>query len=290
MYKVFLMLLLVSSVYAQKVEFEVLGSGGPELDGRASASYIVWIDDKARVLIDTGSGSMLRFEQSGAKLEDLEVIVLTHMHIDHSVDLPSYIKAGYFSNRKEVLPIIGPDGSRNFPDIEDYLEALFGSNGAYQYMSDVLEENSDSFQIVPVEIDSSSVIHKSFQNFSLDLTNVNHGNVPAIAVRINIASKSILVSGDTNNENHSLQKLAKNVDLFVAHHAISQDAQGYATHLHMKPLEIGIVAREANVKKVLLTHRMKRTIGSENETLESIAKSYKGEVLFAEDRMKIMLD
>jgi len=76
--KVFLaMLLLISVAFAQKVEFEVLGSGGPEIDGRASASYIVWIDNKARVLIDAGSGSMLRFEQSGAKIEDLEAIVLT---------------------------------------------------------------------------------------------------------------------------------------------------------------------------------------------------------------------
>jgi len=290
MYKIFLMMLLVSTIYAQKIEFEVLGSGGPEIDGRASASYIVWIDDKARVLVDAGSGSMLRFEQSGAKLEDLEVIVLTHMHIDHSVDLPSYVKAGYFSDRRAVLPILGPNGNKYFPDIKAFLEALFGSGGAYKYMSDVLDKESDSFEIVPVEIDSSSVIYKKFKSFNLELTNVNHGNVPAIAVRINIGSKSILVSGDTNNENKSLQKLAKDVDLFVAHHAIPQGADGYATHLHMKPLEIGAVAKSAHVKKILLTHRMRRTIGREKSTLNFIRENYKGEVLFAEDRMRVLVD
>lgn len=62
------------------------------IDGRASSSYILWIDDKAKLLVDMGSGSMLRFEQSKAKLEDLEAVVLTHLHIDHSVDLPSFIK------------------------------------------------------------------------------------------------------------------------------------------------------------------------------------------------------
>jgi len=90
------LLLLVNLLFATKIELEVLGSGGPELDGRASASYILWIDNEARLLVDMGSGSMLRFEQSSAKLETLEAVVLTHLHIDHSVDLPAFIKAGFF--------------------------------------------------------------------------------------------------------------------------------------------------------------------------------------------------
>lgn len=274
---------------AQKIEFEVLGSGGPEIDGRASASYIVWIDDKARLLIDAGSGSMLRFEQSGAKLEDLEAIVLTHMHIDHCVDLPSYIKAGYFSKRTEKLPIIGPSGNRHFPDIESYLERLFGDDGAYEYMSDVLTPSSDSFQIYPVEIDSESVVHKKFNNFTLDMINVHHANVPAISVRINVEGKSILVSGDTNNKNSALDQLAKNVDLFVAHHAIPEYARGYATKLHMTPSIIANVATKGNVKKVLLTHRMLRTIGNEKESMDVMKKIYKGNVIFAEDQMRVGL-
>jgi len=156
-------------------------------------------------------------------------------------------------------------------------------------MSDVLEEDSDSFQIYPVEIDSSDVVTKKFQHFTLDLTNTHHANVPAIAVRVNVGNKSILVSGDTNNENSSLQKLAKNVDLFVAHHAIAEFARGYATKLHMKPSMIAKIAKEGHVKRVLLSHRMKRTLGSEQRTLEIIKKEYEGEVKFAEDKMQIKI-
>jgi len=287
--KYILLFLLTTTLFGQKIVFEVLGSGGPEIDGRASASYIIWIDEKARILIDAGSGSMLRFEQSGAKLEDLDVIVLTHLHIDHCVDLPSYIKAGYFSSRQTSLPIIGPGGNWNFPDIQEFLSILFGSHGAYRYMSDVLETNSDSFQIYPVEVDSSSVVHKEYKHFSLDLVNTHHGNVPAIALRVNIGDKSILVSGDTNNKNHSLEKLATDVNLFVAHHAIPEHASGYATKLHMTPSIIADVAQKAKVKELLLSHRMKRTIGHEKETLKIIQKKYTGKVVFAEDRMKIEL-
>jgi hypothetical protein len=38
------------------VELQVLGSGGPELeDGRSSSAYVVWLDGKARVLVDRAS-------------------------------------------------------------------------------------------------------------------------------------------------------------------------------------------------------------------------------------------
>ena len=83
---------------AQGVAVQVLGSGGPEItDQRASSAYLVWQDGKARILVDMGPGSMLRYEQSGARIEDLDVILLTHLHVDHSADLPALIKAAFFT-------------------------------------------------------------------------------------------------------------------------------------------------------------------------------------------------
>src|SRR5579862_10028706 len=69
------------------VQVQVLGSGGPELeDKRASSSYLVWKDDRPRILIDAGGGSALRFGQSGAHVAELDAILFTHLHIDHSAD------------------------------------------------------------------------------------------------------------------------------------------------------------------------------------------------------------
>ncbi len=285
MKKIFLLSLLVNSLFASKVSFEVLGSGGPEIDGRASTSYILWIDNKARLIVDMGSGSMLRFEQSKAKLEDLEAVVLTHLHIDHSVDLPAFVKAGYFSKRRKSLDIIAPDGNEFFPSCSEFLNDLFGKNGAYRYMQDVLTKESDSFEIIPVNIKKET--KREYKDFSLSFIRVHHGIVPALAVLIYVKNKTILISGDTNDANHNLEKLAQNVNLFVAHHAIAQNARGYATHLHMSPFIIAKVAKKIKAKKLLLTHRMKRTITKENETLRTIKTIYKGKIIFAEDRMKM---
>ncbi len=287
----FLLALFICStlLFSANVELEILGSGGPEIDGRASTSYLLWIDNEAKLLIDMGSGSMLRFEESGAKLQTLEATVLTHLHIDHSVDLPSFVKAGYFSSRSEALEVIAPGGNKFFPSIKEFLNNLFGKNGAYRYMNDVLSSQSDSFQIIPYEIKQKGIITKQYKDFTLKLISVHHGIVPALALRIDVGSKSIVISGDTNNENYKLDKIAKNADLFIAHHAIPEHAGKFAKDLHMNPSIIANIAQKADVKKIVLTHRMNRTVGHEEESLRIVKNIFKGEVIFAEDRMRLKL-
>lgn len=287
--KTLLLLLMSTWLIATEIQLEVLGSGGPEIDGRASTSYLLWIDQKARLLVDTGSGSMYQFEKSGAKLETLEAIALTHLHIDHVVDLPSYIKAGYFTRRSKALPLLGPTGNSYFPSTNEYIQLLFSDQGAYRYMSDVLTPESDSFQILPESIDASEVVKRHFKDFDLSIINVNHGIVPALAFRIDIGSHSIVISGDTSNSNAQLQKLSKNADLFVAHHAIPEMHGSYANKLHMTPSMIAEVAQKSHVKAILLSHRMKRTRGKEQESLTMIQKKFKGTITFAEDGMRISL-
>ena len=281
--KTLLLLLATTLLFAQEVRLQVLGSGGPELDGRASTSYLLWIEHKAKILIDAGSGSMLRFEESGAKLEDLELIFLTHMHIDHVVDLPSYIKAGYFSARQRPLPIIGPKGNHFFPSTNTFINLQFGEKGAYRYMSDVLTQQSDSFQILAESLKSEKIINRHFKDFDISMISVNHGNIPALALRIDVGDKSVLISGDSSNANHQLEKLAQDVDLFIAHHAIAEIKGTYANQLHMTPSSIATIAQKSHVKKVVLSHRMQRTLSHEKESLKVMQQYYKGPILFADD-------
>ena len=230
---------------------------------------------------------MLRFEEAKAKIETLEAVLLSHLHIDHAVDLPSYIKAGFFSERKDPLPVIGPEGNRLFPSTTDYCSTLFGPEGAYRYMQDVLTPQSDSFEILPKDINGTN--HLQFKSFTVDTLPVHHGPVPALAFRISIGDKSLVISGDTNNAAHTLENFAKGSDLFIAHHAIQESAGDVAKTLHMPPSEIANIAAQSGVKKVILTHRMVRTLEHETETLSIMKKSYKGQIVFAKDRMRIRL-
>ena len=77
--------------------------------------------------------------------------------------------------------------------------------------------------------------------------------------------------------------LAKDADLFIAHNAVPEGATGLERRLHMPPSVIGQIAQEAHVKRAVLSHRMLRTLGKEEQSLSEIRKSFSGPVDFAND-------
>jgi ribonuclease BN (tRNA processing enzyme) len=51
----------------------------------------------------------------------------------------------------------------------------------------------------------------------------------------------------------------------------------------MPPSVIGQIAQEAHVKQLVLSHRMLRTLGKEDQTLSEISKTFSGPIAFAND-------
>jgi len=287
MNRLFLLFILPFSLLASEVSIQVLGSGGPEGGERASASYLVKKDGKAIVLVDFGGGAFLRFGQAKAKIEDLEVVLLTHLHIDHVVELPALMKAGYFSDRKRTLKMIGPMGNEYFPGFNEYIQLQFGKEGAYRYMSDILGSESEAFTLETYEVNKD----KSFDVLGLHIkaVNVNHGIVPALAYRVEIDDKVIVFSGDTSARSETLTKLSKDADILIAHHAIPEHGYEGARRLHMTPSRTAEIAKEAKVKMLLLSHRMNRTLGLEKKHEALMSKMYKGSFVWAKDLMEIKL-
>ncbi len=269
----------------QGVWVQVLGSGGPEIgDKRASSSYIVWQDGKARVLVDMGAGSLLRFEQSGARINDIDVILMSHLHVDHSNDLPAFIKGSFFSGRRQDLPLYGPTGNDLMPSTSAYVYALFGENGAYRYLKDYLQ-GTDDYRLVAHDVDTGSmgVTQVSSNSYHMTAIRVHHGPIPALAWRIEIDDRVIVFSGDMSNRDNRLASHIGGADLLVAHHGIPEKANRVARNLHMPPSEIGKIAAKAKVGQVVLSHRMLRTLGHEESSRQLIAEHYNGPIQFADD-------
>lgn len=287
------LLLLTLSLNAHTVTLQVLGSGGPEIDERASASYLIWVDGKAKILVDFGGGAFLRFGEAHADLKDIDFILFTHFHIDHVVDFPALVKAGYFINATKTIEIFGPKANHYFPGATSYLNDLFREGKPYGYMSEILNTSLPGITYRAHDFNyaiSSQPSRRQRGPITIDLIPVDHGSVPALAYRIEIYGKSIVFSGDTSAKSNNLIPLAMSCDLFVAHHAIPEGASGIARSLHMPPSRIGQIAAFAHVKKLLLSHRMHRTYGKESQSEEIIENYYDGPILWAEDLDKITLD
>jgi ribonuclease BN (tRNA processing enzyme) len=285
----FLPLANAQSCGAQGIAMQVLGSGGPELqDKRASSSYLVWQDGRARVLVDAGGGSALRFGESGAQMSQLDVILFSHFHVDHSGDFAALIKSSWFEDRNRPLPIYGPEGNEFMPSTTEFVSDLFGDeHGAYRYLSELLVPGQPgSYKMQPHNVTGSPKPMTLFHTGDLAVSSVRviHGVFPSLAWRLEMGGKVIVFSGDTNGEG-GLTQLATNADLFVAHNAVPEGVTGVERNLHMPPSVIGQIAADARVKQLVLSHRMLRTLSPEKQkqTLSEIQKRYSGPVAFAND-------
>src|SRR5450755_951438 len=127
------------SCSASPVAVQILGSGGPRINPlRASSSYLLWIDGRARVLVDMGGGAHHRFGQSLAKLEDLWMVGISHLHPDHVADLPAFLWLSH-EVRKEPLVIFGPSGNDAAPDFSTFISRLFDEKtGAFPVLGSTL--------------------------------------------------------------------------------------------------------------------------------------------------------
>ncbi|HTU51472.1 MAG TPA: MBL fold metallo-hydrolase [Acidobacteriaceae bacterium] len=267
---------------------QVLGSGGPELqDKRASTSYLIWDQGKARVIVDAGGGSALRFGESGAKMSQVDVFLFTHFHVDHSGDFPALVFSSWFGDRKRPLPIFGPSGNSIMPSTTEFVHDLFSEpHGAWRYLSEMVEPNPEgTYELQPHNVVPSLTPILVFRNADMAVyaVSVVHGPFPALAWRVEIHGKRIVFSGDTNGEGEGLTTLASNADIFVAHNAVPEGATGLERRLHMPPSVIGTIAENAHVKQLVLSHRMLRTLGKEDQTRAEIKLRYPGPILFAND-------
>jgi len=284
-----ILLFTLSSLFsfASTVSLQVLGSGGPESgDKRASSAYVIWIDGKAKVLVDFGGGASLRFEEVNAKISDLDVILLTHLHVDHTADIPALLKSSFFTRASGKLHIYGPEDNDFMPSTKSFIKRLFKEGkGAWQYLGDHL--NGDArLQLKAHNVDESRKIKVIYaQNgIKISAVSVHHGIIPAVAYRVDVGRKSITFSGDMNGDYHTLETLARHTNILVAHNAVPKGARGVSAQLHMTPNIIGQIAAKAKPKKLVLSHRMLRTLGKESQTRSEIRKYYKGSLKFANDK------
>ena len=100
-----------SACSSEPLAVQVLGSGGPNAGGaRASTGYLVWRGGRAVVMVDAGGGTFLRFGEAGARLHDLSLLAISHLHPDHVSDLPALLWLSELA-RQQPLKIAGPTGA-----------------------------------------------------------------------------------------------------------------------------------------------------------------------------------
>jgi len=273
------------------VAVQVLGSGGPIADdARASSGYLVWVDGRARALVDAGGGVFLRFGEAGARFEDLDVVVLSHLHTDHSAALPALLKSGNFAGRERPLPLVGPGPGGPFPGVRAFSSSLLDDDeGAYGYLSGYLDGSGRLPLLAVTELpvdDPARVVEVDLPEdagLTLEALPVPHGIVPALGLRVTVGGRRIVFGSDQNGSNPAFADFAAGADLLVLHLVIPEDAGDIAKRLHATPSEVGRMAAAAGPARLVLSHFMARSLRHLDQNVARVREHYKGELALAVD-------
>ncbi|HXM07222.1 MAG TPA: MBL fold metallo-hydrolase [Candidatus Acidoferrum sp.] len=283
---------------SSRLSLTVLGSGGPmAMRRRVSSGYVLSIDGKPRLLVDAGGGTFERIGRSGLDISSLEQILLTHMHIDHTSDLPAVIMDLYMNDRKRPIAVTGPmgragndDAPENAspqPGVSEFVRLLFGPRGAWRYMN-TFEGFGITVRDTPSDIRERAIYTIPVDPVleALDVTvyavAVPHGMMPAVAFRVDCGAESVVFSGDISTSTASFIALAKDCSMLV-HDLALPEADVPHGKLHAKPSAVGYTAQQSGAKRLLLTHVMPLMENELEPSLAVVRSEYSGPVEVAKD-------
>jgi ribonuclease BN (tRNA processing enzyme) len=253
---------------------------------------VVSIDGAPRFLIDAGPGTFLRLGELGLDLERLDTVLLTHFHIDHSGDVPGFVKSRDLSyDHALTFRFYGPEGGGVYPGTRAFVDSLFGPHGAFGCLRDFRNELTLDPHELPSRADApvQEIVHEG--DLRVTSIAVDHGDVPAVAYRIERGAHAVVVSGDLASRNDNLIRLAQGADLLVYDTTVRDPpaAPPVLYTLHTTPRRIGEVAAAAHVGAVLLSHLPDGVEAAQDELLRSIRGAYHGSVRLASDCMRVSL-
>ena len=245
----------------------ICGSRSPlPSPGRAESCVLVEAGDDIYIF-DLGNGSVNNLTQYQLQWPNVKAVLITHMHSDHMADLPDAHLQSWIQGRNSPLKVYGPEGINL---VTKGFELAYSAD--YQYRNehhgdDMLPMSIAGFsaiQIIDNQLIPNDTPGLEILPFVVDHYPVNS----AFGFKISYKGRTVVISGDTIHDG-SVLNYSKDVDLLV-HSAISIDIvermRGLAPIPQMDKIlfdiqdyhtsieEAGEIARDANVKHLLIYH------------------------------------
>jgi len=273
-------------------------AGGPAIKKlRAQPANAVIVNGSV-CIVDAGNGVARQMALADVPPQALRAVFITHLHSDHVADYGTLLLRAWQSGLKCVVDTYGP-------------VPLAAMTVSYlQYMDwdiqlRIRDEKRPPFAglVRAHNISGGGLIYQD-ENVKVTATEVPHDAAkPAYAYRFDTADLAIVFSGDTASS-ENLIKLAAGADILV-HEVVNIDGvdatvnetdpgnEALKRHViaaHTPIEEVGRVATQAKVKKRVLSHVVptgQRAFDQPELWLQSVRKTYKGEVVVGEDLLQI---
>ena len=249
-------------------ELIVIGSGTGIPSLRRGAPGLIILSDSARLLIDSGSGTLGRMLEVGVTFRDPDLLLYTHIHPDHVSDLVPIIFASKYADQPREKALLCVGG----PGFQSYFEKLKNLYGSWI--------EPQSYPLTTREISQEAMVYRDLRISSKPMAHI----AESVGYRIEFKNgKSMAISGDTDYC-QNIVDLAFEVDLLVLECSFpdSKKVEG-----HLTPCLAGRIALESNCKKLLLTHLY--PVCDQFDILNQCRQVYPGPTLLAEDFLRVKI-
>lgn len=212
------------------------------------------------ILLDLGTGALRAALAAGLDPRRARHVLLSHVHPDHSADLvPLLFACNYAPDWKpgSEITFAGPHGLGRF--LED-LEVPFPWLRPRGWHRRVHEGSLEG------------------DGWRAEAFPVSHGSTRAVAWRFESGGRVLCYSGDSSLC-EGLRRAARGADLLVCECTVPRGAEPVEGHLTAD--EVGQLAAEAGVARVLLTHLY--PVADEVDVVGQVREHFAGGVEKAED-------
>jgi len=279
---------------ASRTRAILLGTaGGPTPKrARSAPASVVLVDDVAYV-VDCGNGVARQLVLAGVDLGRIRHVFVTHHHSDHNADFGTLLLLAWAGGLRTPVDTWGPPPLARMTD-------LFFEISAPDIDVRIADEGRPPLRplIRAHDVREAGTIVQD-ERVKVRCALVHHPMVRvAFAFRFDGPDRSIVFSGDTTRSD-ALVALARGADVLVHEvlypdayaDAAAANARSIARHIlesHTPVEEVGRLAQEAGVKKLVLSHFVPEgNADADRSWLPLARRHFQGEVILGRDLLEI---
>lgn len=256
----------------------LLGTGAAAPTRTRNVSSLAVVLDGRTLVFDCGEGTQHQLQRSTVHTGSIEAIFITHLHGDHLFGLPGLLATLGLNGRTAPLTLVGPPGLERFLRAVPYLGAPY----EIRLAPAILPAKFDGFDVVAAEVDHSVDCHaycviEHDRRGTFDVARAKALGIPPGPLYGKLQSgEDIEIDGRTIRSAEVLGpprrgrrivfvtdtrpcdaaiELARDADLLIHEATYANDhASDAHERYHSTAEEAATIAKEANVKRLVLTH------------------------------------
>lgn len=252
------------------MKLTLLGTGGATpYKNKSACSYLIETDNQD-IIIDAGFGVSTQYRKKVTDINRLNHVLLTHMHMDHTCELPMLMFWAFLMGKNSGFHLYGPQ-----KNVERFVTGLF--DHAYYFINDMLQEARQrdfTYTVAPIDPTPENPIVPALtvDGLQIDAVEVKHfSNFPCLAYKLTSQTKKIVISGDTTICDGIIE-LCKDADELILD-VNMHESFGHNV-FHLIPSEVNTILETSRAKKVYITHQGPNLIGKEQECIDIIKSAH----------------